>query len=407
MFELNGLSQRLQSLRKSKKWTQEELADFLNVSGQAVSKWETGQSYPDITIMPTIASLYGVDMDYLFGKTRGAQLETVPPSYENLPLAHNYEGMACYSSKEVKAAEGPAVTFTDGSTAELAGRLIINKGPGEIRLINLNDKRFASANLELSKKEFTFFESPESIYVEVLNNECKIVRSADTSCHVYAEGDGDFLEKLNVSEADSVLSVTFQNQGGNNNRHSDNNSVRIELPNHAGKACAIKINGSGSAEADGFCFEMGELHINGSGDIKAGDFGTVNGSINGSGDIEWRLSGKTSAHINGSGDIKAGEAQSLTASINGSGDISVSKLSGQSPLELKINGSGDITINEGQCAYFKAEIFGSGDIDAAGVTAQDFEIVIHNSGSVSVGRVVGVSREQIKQDGSIKIIKRG
>jgi DNA-binding XRE family transcriptional regulator len=406
MFELNGLCQRLQSMRKAKKWTQEELADFLNVSGQAVSKWETGQSYPDITIMPRLAGLFDVDMDYLFGKKQSAQLESVPPSYENMPLVHNHEGVACYSSKEVKTADGPAVTFTDGSTAELTGKLIINKGPGEIRLVNLNDKRFAAVNFNLAKQEF-HFGNPESIYIEVLNNDCKIVRSSDMNCHVYAEGDGDFLNRLQVSEADSVLSVTFQNQSGNSNHQSGDNSVRIELPYDAGKSCTIKINGSGNADADGFYFETGELNINGSGNIQAGDFGTVAARINGSGDIEWWRGGKATAQINGSGDIKAGEVQAFSASINGSGDISLAKLSGQSPLDLKINGSGDISIDEGQCTYFKAEIFGSGDIDASGVTAQDSEIILHNSGSVTLGRVTGISREQIKQEGSIKIKNRG
>jgi hypothetical protein len=343
-------------------------------------------------------------MDYLFGKTQSAQLEDIPPSYENLPLAHSHDGVACYSSKEVKAADGPAVTFTDGSTAELTGKLIINKGPGEIRLVNLNDKRFKVVDFNLAKQEF-HFGRPESIYVEVLNNACKIVRSADTSCHVYAEGDGEFLDRLQVSEAGSVLNVTFQNS--NNNHQSGDNSIRIELPYDAGKSCTIKINGSGSAEADELYFETGELSINGSGCIQAGDFGTVAARINGSGDIEWRRGGKATAQINGSGDITAGEVQSFSASINGSGDITLSKLSEQSPLDLKINGSGDISIDEGQCTYFKAEIFGSGDIDASGVTAQDSEIILHNSGSVTLGRVTGISREQIKQEGSIKIIKRG
>lgn len=43
-----NIADRIQNLRKSKGISQEELADIINVSRQAVSKWESGQSTPDI-----------------------------------------------------------------------------------------------------------------------------------------------------------------------------------------------------------------------------------------------------------------------------------------------------------------------------------------------------------------------
>lgn len=54
MFEFDGFGQRLQNFRKKKNMTQGEFAERLGVTGQAVSKWENGQSYPDITLIPTI-----------------------------------------------------------------------------------------------------------------------------------------------------------------------------------------------------------------------------------------------------------------------------------------------------------------------------------------------------------------
>lgn len=59
------LSEKLTELRKSKKISQEELADILMTSRQAVSKWERGESYPDIDRLKDLAIYYNVSVDYL------------------------------------------------------------------------------------------------------------------------------------------------------------------------------------------------------------------------------------------------------------------------------------------------------------------------------------------------------
>lgn len=53
--------------RKSKGYTQEELAKKLNISSQAVSKWENAQSLPDIALLPALAGILETDIDTLMG----------------------------------------------------------------------------------------------------------------------------------------------------------------------------------------------------------------------------------------------------------------------------------------------------------------------------------------------------
>lgn len=53
------------TLRKKKGWSQEELAEKLDISRQSVSKWESGQSIPDIDKIITLSGLFGVSTDYL------------------------------------------------------------------------------------------------------------------------------------------------------------------------------------------------------------------------------------------------------------------------------------------------------------------------------------------------------
>lgn len=61
------LGENLKGLRKKKGLTQEQLADVLGVSPQAVSRWESEATYPDIAMLPAIANYFDVTLDDLIG----------------------------------------------------------------------------------------------------------------------------------------------------------------------------------------------------------------------------------------------------------------------------------------------------------------------------------------------------
>ncbi len=62
---------KIKELRKKKDMTQEKLAEYLNVSFQAVSKWETGAASPDLSLIVPLARLLDVTTDELFGLETG------------------------------------------------------------------------------------------------------------------------------------------------------------------------------------------------------------------------------------------------------------------------------------------------------------------------------------------------
>lgn len=73
----------ISNLRKEQNMTQEALANALGVTNQAVSKWESDQSCPDISLLPTIADLFGVSIGYLFGRTDSRTASALSLPWEN------------------------------------------------------------------------------------------------------------------------------------------------------------------------------------------------------------------------------------------------------------------------------------------------------------------------------------
>jgi transcriptional regulator with XRE-family HTH domain len=59
------LKEKIQILRKDKNLSQEKLADMLNISRQAVQKWEIGETFPDIENLVSLSKIFGVSLDKL------------------------------------------------------------------------------------------------------------------------------------------------------------------------------------------------------------------------------------------------------------------------------------------------------------------------------------------------------
>lgn len=72
---MQEMAQKIRELRKAKKLTQEELALRLGVSAQAISKWETAQSAPDIGLLIPLCQALGIGVDELLGGSKKKELE--------------------------------------------------------------------------------------------------------------------------------------------------------------------------------------------------------------------------------------------------------------------------------------------------------------------------------------------
>ncbi len=81
------LGENIKRMRKERELTQEALANFLGVSYQSISKWERGDSFPDITILPEIAGFFRVSVDELLGVNKAedeAEIIKELEAYDNV-----------------------------------------------------------------------------------------------------------------------------------------------------------------------------------------------------------------------------------------------------------------------------------------------------------------------------------
>ncbi len=82
-----AVAQNISELRKQNKLTQSELAEKLNYTDKAVSKWERGESVPDVAVLKNIADLFGVTVDYLITTEHNisdSDLQVVPESIQKI-----------------------------------------------------------------------------------------------------------------------------------------------------------------------------------------------------------------------------------------------------------------------------------------------------------------------------------
>lgn len=104
------LADKIARLRKKNGWSQEELAEKMNVSRQAVSRWESAQTVPDLEKILMLGDLFGVTTDYLLKDEIESEKFTSgeEPAVRRLTLAEANEYLALRKTASVRMA---AATF--------------------------------------------------------------------------------------------------------------------------------------------------------------------------------------------------------------------------------------------------------------------------------------------------------
>ena len=104
-MNISKLNENIAFFRKKRGITQEELANALGVTNQAVSKWESGKCAPDIQLLPDIAEYFNISIDELFGRSVNSDISTKihPPkeTSSNLDTAIDIASKKGYISSSI------------------------------------------------------------------------------------------------------------------------------------------------------------------------------------------------------------------------------------------------------------------------------------------------------------------
>lgn len=94
------IGEKIASLRKERHITQTELAEYLVLVPQTISKWEVGNGTPDVALLPRIADFFGVSVDELFGRTSLEHAKDLVLKYSILRDDHSFhEALGCLHSQ--------------------------------------------------------------------------------------------------------------------------------------------------------------------------------------------------------------------------------------------------------------------------------------------------------------------
>ena len=175
------LADKITDLRKKNGWSQEELAEKLDVSRQAVSKWESAQSVPDMARILKLSEVFGVSTDYLLKDELGtpdvAELpDTGSPAHPvSMEEAHVYLDLKRESSLKVAAGVmlcvmSPILLLFLGGAQEY-GKIALSESQAGglglivlILLIGAGVYLFITTGLRMSRYEFMEHEPLDTLY---------------------------------------------------------------------------------------------------------------------------------------------------------------------------------------------------------------------------------------------------
>lgn len=191
-----NIGETIKRLRKQKDMTQEQLAGYLSISPQAVSRWEINSTLPDITLIPMLANIFGVTTDVLLGvdiDAKEKRIEAIRAEAEELTRKRQY---------------GEAEKLLRNGLKEYPNSYVLMSGLTDTFIVNPG-YRDENRNEENNKIREEIITLSEKIHAECTDDNLRY-RSIQNLCRAYASmGETDkavsFAKKFpNTTERDMI-----------------------------------------------------------------------------------------------------------------------------------------------------------------------------------------------------------
>ena len=209
-----NFSEKLKEIRKKEGISQEQLAEKIGVTRQAITKWETGKGLPDVENMAIIAEIFKTTIDeLLMDSVKKAAPETFVYTSETI-----YD-IDCEKHFDVNIGSAAAIMLSSGDDEKLHVKLSSEtlENIGAMFKIKLDDRKNKLDVICLNKNKLSRYEAEEALTVEIIlpnkySDHCEIAASvkllAISNLHLNClEYDGD-AEQVMISDSSGSLEFT-------------------------------------------------------------------------------------------------------------------------------------------------------------------------------------------------------
>lgn len=346
---------RLIELRKRKGMSQEELAEAIGVSRQAISKWERAESGPDVDNAILLSRLYGVSLDELFGNKPLYEVELDSMAPDPAPASGETETPAEPMRLEAPAPEYPGFAKALGDNRFEGVRKLECSLRANVDIIG-NDGDLCTVSLEGPRSD------REAVNIRTEGD--KLVISSDTKNRLF--GFGGTRLRLSVVVPNAMQSVYAKLSGGDlriENLSSESVSAVTgggDISIRSSRTSTLGLTtGGGDIEIEGVAADKAEA-TSGGGDIqaKAVDAKGLFSARTGGGDISLSGSAKCVDAVSGGGDISLKLSAEGIKTKTGGGDVDI-EAEAVKFIGAK-TGGGDITVTMAGCTGLSADVASMG-----------------------------------------------
>ena len=209
-----NFSEKLKDIRKKEGISQEQLAEKIGVTRQAITKWETGRGLPDVENMAIIAEIFKTTIDELL--TDSLTKET-PKTF--VYISETIYDIDCEKHFDVNIGSASAIMLSSGDDEKLHVKLFSEtlENIGSMYKIKLDDRKNKLDVICLNKNKLSRYEAEESLTVEIIlpnkySDHCEIAASvkllAISNLHLNRlEYDGD-AEEIQILDSSGSLEFT-------------------------------------------------------------------------------------------------------------------------------------------------------------------------------------------------------